>query len=91
MLDFMMLHDLDILHNVVDVLKDQMKCQLNVSADQTAHSPSHMQRQVVVPDVQLNRLKQAVKKLTETVELNMKQVKRIEDIVKKRELAQINV
>ena len=85
-----MLHDLDILHNVVDVLKDQMKCQLNVSADQTAHSPSHMQRQVVVPDVQLNRLKQAVKKLTETVELNMKQVKGVKDIVKKCELAHIN-
>ena len=85
-----MLHDLDILHNVVDVLKDQMKCQLNVSADQTAHSPSHMQRQVVVPDVLLNLLKQAVENPAETVELNMKQVKGVKDIVKKCELAHIN-
>jgi hypothetical protein len=86
MLDFMTLHDLDILHNVVDVLKDRMQRQLHVSSENAAHSPSHTQRQMVVPDVQVNRLKLAVKKLTETVELNLKQVKRIEDIVKKREL-----
>ena len=47
-------------------------------------------RSVVVPDALLNLLKQAVENPTETVELNMKQVKRIEDIVKKCELAQIN-
>ena len=85
----MTLHDLDILHNVVDLLKDQMQHQLHVSSEHTAHSPSHIQRQVVVPDAQVNRLKLAVKKLTETVESNMKQVKRIEDIVRKRELLTI--
>lgn len=84
MTDAMRLHDLDILHSAVDVLKDRFERHLHLSQASGSHKVAARERGGV-PAPQMNRLKSAVNELTQMVEKCLKQVKRIDDAVEKRE------
>lgn len=84
-LDVMRLHDLDILHSAVDVLKDRLERHLRLSQASNDRMKGSLRERLVVPDVQMNKLKAVVNELTQTVEKSLKQVQRIENAVEKRE------
>ncbi|KAI5056693.1 hypothetical protein GOP47_0028511 [Adiantum capillus-veneris] len=84
-LDVMRLHDLDILHSAVDVLKDRFERHVRLSQASNDRSMGSTPGRMVVPDVQMNKLKAVVNELSQMVENSLKQVRRIEDAIGKQE------
>ncbi|KAH7307454.1 hypothetical protein KP509_22G059800 [Ceratopteris richardii] len=83
-LDVMRLHDLDILHSAVDILKDRFERQLQCVQSKGLTKTSTLERPIV-PTMQMNKLKATVDELAQMVENNLKQIRRVEAEVEKRE------
>ncbi|MCO5546612.1 hypothetical protein L7F22_000042 [Adiantum nelumboides] len=84
-LDFMRLHDLDILHSAVDVLRDRFERHVRLSQASYDRPRESMPGRPVIPDVHLNKVKAVVNELSQMVEKSLKQVRRIEDAIDRHE------
>eukprot|EP00249_Psilotum_nudum_P014627 c24924_g1_i1 orf=961-2778(+) len=87
-LDVIKLCDVDILHSTIDMLKERFERYLQLSQCQTKETSQHssFQGKRIVPDMQLSRLKMALTQLTQIIEVATRQVRTLDEMVKKREI-----